>query len=184
MDDLGIGRPITDADARRDAIHVAVAPVVAGERLYPGQHVGVRDGRGTAGATHIGIVDPFLPGPVYQEQRFWLFLYPGSITSLRHHWEHPEFPDGPAGPDAPENAKDPAISTSAAWLCDYASDLGLSYDALMRGADDWIESGEYLNCGSLLDGIETSDEFWTHYEAVTGRKVPRGRRDSFFTCSC
>jgi hypothetical protein len=182
VDDLGIGRLITNADARRDAIHVAVAPVVAGEKLYPGQHVGMRDGRGIAGGTHVGIVDPFLPGPVYPEQRFWLFLFPGSISSLRHHWVHPEFSDEPAGSDP--TGSDPANSASETWLRDYASDLGLPYDELMEGADAWVTRGDYLNRGRLLEGVWTSEEFWTHYEAVTGKGVPRGKRDSFFACSC
>src|ERR1700731_2150845 len=37
---------LVEGDQRRDAIHVAVAPVVAARRLCPGQHVGLlEDGR-------------------------------------------------------------------------------------------------------------------------------------------
>lgn len=90
-----LGRLITDGDRRRDAIHIAVAPVTAAERLAPGQHVGlVQEGSWElAGpcAAPIGIVDPFLAGPVEPGQRFWLFLYPGTVTSLRHIWTHPAF---------------------------------------------------------------------------------------------
>ena len=40
-----LGRLIEDGDRRRDAIHIAVAPVTAAGRLAPGQHVGlVQDG--------------------------------------------------------------------------------------------------------------------------------------------
>jgi hypothetical protein len=184
VDDLGIGKLITGNDPHRDAIHIAVAPVIAGEKLYPGQHVGMKDGRGIAGGTYIGIVDPFLTVPVYPEQRFWLFLYPGSITSLRHHWEHPAFPDEPTGRDAPGSTQDPAIAASMAWLHDYASDLELTYDVLMASADDWIEHGDRLCGGSNLQGVMTSDDFWDHYIAVTGKGVPRGKRDSFFSCTC
>jgi hypothetical protein len=91
----GLGRLITDGDRRRDAVHVAVAPVTAAGRLAPGQHVGfVRPGDTElvgAGETPIGVVDPFLRADVQPGQRFWLFMYPNTVTSLRHVWTHPAF---------------------------------------------------------------------------------------------
>lgn len=90
-----LGSLIEDGDRRRDAIHIAVAPVMAAERLRPGQHVGlVRVGdpeRVGPCDRNIGIVDPFLAEEVEAGQRFWLFLYPGTVTSLRHIWTHPAF---------------------------------------------------------------------------------------------
>jgi hypothetical protein len=90
-----LGQLVEDGDRRRDAIHIAVAPVTATERLAPGQHVGlIEEGNlelvGPCGRP-IGVVDPFLAGPVEPGQRFWLFLYPGTITGLRHVWTHPAF---------------------------------------------------------------------------------------------
>ncbi len=81
-----IGHILVGDDYARDAIHVAVAPVVALETLEPGQHVGLTpDGRArTLLMPTVGIVDPFLRQPVKAGERFWLFLYPGSIASLRH----------------------------------------------------------------------------------------------------
>lgn len=78
-------------DARRDAIHFAVAPVEADMDLRPGEHVSVRAGRASRDGAAVGIVDPFLQGEVKKGQRFWLFLYPNTVTSLRHVWTHPAF---------------------------------------------------------------------------------------------
>ncbi len=78
----------------RDAVHVAIAPVVAGERLRPGSHVGLVMGEALGDSPDgaaIGVVDPFLPDFVQPGQRFWLFLYPNTVTSLRHIWTHPAF---------------------------------------------------------------------------------------------
>jgi hypothetical protein len=90
-----LGHLIEDGDRRRDAIHIAVAPVTASARLTPGQHVGlVREGNvDLVGVCDqpIGVVDPFLTAEVEPGQRFWLFLYPGSISGLRHVWSHPAF---------------------------------------------------------------------------------------------
>jgi hypothetical protein len=107
-----IGSLVPDGENRRDAVHVAIAPVIASEDLVPGQHVGLDGGRPThawaRANTKIGIVDPFLAEPVKRGQRFWLFLYPGTITSLRHVWTHPAFTARPAGA-VPARTSDPYV---------------------------------------------------------------------------
>ena len=81
--------------AGRDAVHVAVMSVEAGERLAPRTPVlvGVQDGKAYEWdwVGSVGIVDPFLGNAVEKGQRFWLCLWPGTITSLRHVWSHPAF---------------------------------------------------------------------------------------------
>ena len=91
-----LGQLIEDGDRRRDAIHIAVAPVTAMEDLNPGQSVGFiyeEDKEHVKGASlsAIGIVDPFLTFGPRKGERFWLFLYPNTITGLRHVWTHPAF---------------------------------------------------------------------------------------------
>lgn len=87
--------------ARRDAVHVAVAPVVAGEDIGVGQTVWIDylgfafSGVPLTGVAYIGIVDPFRVHYVNRGERFWLFLFPGTITGLRHVWSHPAFTHKP-----------------------------------------------------------------------------------------
>ncbi len=95
-DNLKLGELI-DGKQHRDAIHIAVAPVEAAEQLRPGQRVGLlADGRasGKPYVAVLGIVDPFLETEVQPGQRFWLWLTPYTITSLRHEWTHPAFEKG------------------------------------------------------------------------------------------
>ncbi len=191
MDNLKIGSLITTPQ-QRDAVHICVAPVVAGERLFPGQPIaGLRDGKAYAAQDAInciGIVDPFLALPIYSESQFWLFLKPGSIQSLRHHWEHPEMPEEGAAAEAGGTVATvigPTFcSPSEKWLRDFASDVGLSYDALMHGASGWVNHEDRLYCGPLLDGETVPEEFWPHYEAVIGFKVDENKKYNFFSCSC
>src|SRR5262245_61412735 len=88
-----LGQLVPDGELRRDAVHVAIAPVTAGFSLLPGEHVSLResDGRAVLGGEPVGIVDPFLKTAVQTGQRFWLCLYPNTVTSLRHVWTHPVF---------------------------------------------------------------------------------------------
>ena len=87
-----VGQIITDGDRRRDAIHVAVLPVKAGRYLTPGMRVGVVGKDPIVAFTSlepIGVVDQFLQDGVKEGEWFWLFLFPGTVTSLRHYWTHP-----------------------------------------------------------------------------------------------
>lgn len=173
MNTLNLGQ-IIEGVAQRDAIHIAVAPMIAGERLGAGLHVGVGStGQASAFVAPIGIVDPFLKSPVEKGQRFWLFLYPNTVTSLRHEWEHPAF-----------YAKCDDIAASKQWISDYAKSLQLDYDELMSGAKNWLRSGAYLIGDSNLDGAYVSDVFWDHFSIVTGQVVPINKRQNFFSCSC
>jgi hypothetical protein len=88
---LPIGRLVA-GDEGRDAVHVAIAPTTAPCELRPGQHVDQHGNPEGPGVVPVGIVDPFLREPVRSGQRFWLFLYPNTVTSLRHEWTHPAFP--------------------------------------------------------------------------------------------
>lgn len=87
----------------RDAIHLAVEPVVAFEKLPVGAKIGIINGvahrTGTtledgSFAPYHGIVDPFLPRGPEEGETFWFVMAPRMVASLRHVWEHPDFPAG------------------------------------------------------------------------------------------
>lgn len=171
---------------KRDAIHLAVEPVVAAEPLRPGDHVGfVREGVGYCDKP-LGIVDPFLTAPVEKGQRFWLVVYPRQIRSLRHVWEHPAFPA----------SQTEARHPSEKWLRDYAASLPqtepyndrsfsqVTYEQLLCHAKEFLERGDYWSEGGRFEGSYIPEEFWDHYENVTGQKVRDEQRASFFSCAC
>lgn len=88
-----LGTIITDKE-KRDAIHLAVIPMQAKGRLMGGEPVnqyGII--AGGVGEHPVGIVDPFLENGVKPGEWFWCLIYPRTIKSLRHVWEHPAFPD-------------------------------------------------------------------------------------------
>lgn len=85
-----VGRLVTDPNAGRDAIHIAIAPCIAPEVLDPGVPVDA-DGHSSSQRA-VGIVDPFLEQRVNPGEGFYIFLFPNTVTSLRHEWEHPAFP--------------------------------------------------------------------------------------------
>lgn len=86
-----LGELVTGIMPQRDAVHVAVVQLTAGERLFPGIHIGLdgADKHAVTMNTRIGIVDPFLTKPIEIGQRFWCIMYPGSTLDLHHEWSHP-----------------------------------------------------------------------------------------------
>lgn len=170
---------ILSEDEGRDAIHLAVEPMIAVGRLYPGQHIGLVPGGAGQSDTPIGIVDPFLPGVVMPDDRFWLVLYPRTITSLRHVWAHPAFDDEPATRATGKEA-------SEAWLRAFVerSDCP-GYETVIARA---LEGPEYGDDFLLFRGQDAHGdippEFWGHVEIVTGQEIPQDRRPPYFSCSC
>lgn len=180
-----MGTILTDEEGR-DAVHIAVIAVVAKYRLEPGENVG-KDG---SKRNPIGIVDPFLKHTVKSGEKFWLFLYPRTITSLRHVWEHPAFPKEEEAPAAFVDKR-----ASELWLRKFADTCDCpSYETLIKAvhgdniADDdcdWASSkidDEYFYFSGIDAHGEIPEEFWHHIEVVTGKKCKY--KPPYFACSC
>ena len=184
--DIGVGKLI-EQERHRDAIHVAVAPVEAGEKLAPGQHVGI-GANGKAFCRHttsIGIVDQLLSVNVQIGERFFIFLYPGTITSLRHEWEHPAFKAVEAVSVAnPEDSGD--VAEAKRRIAAYADAVGLSYAKTMEAAENWLIGEDYyvFNYDTPDEAYSGAEAFWQNYEIVTGKKVDQSKKQNFFSCSC
>lgn len=188
---LGIGKPIT-GEQYRDAIHVPVMPIVLGKGMEPGTRVYIRDGK--AYPSHgfaVGVIDPFLDGYECEGVQVWLFLFPGSIKSLRHDWTH-------ATIDAPTK-KTPTKEESEAWLREFVKTADCpNFDDLITAAtgrtlsnvseefyaEAYTNDGEYLYFAGRDAHGEIPPEFWDHVENYTGIKICQGNRAAYFSCSC
>lgn len=190
-----IGKTFTEAE--RDAIHIAVLPAIAEHNFMPGDHVGYKGGKAVAGWEPIGIIDPFIE-KVLPGQKCFIFLYPNTITTLRHQWTHPSIPD-----DGIETVGAPIDkAASEAWLRDWIESADCpDYETTMAalqgshlpdtGANEDVYykvenygDGPYLFFSNRDAHSSIPDEFWHHFEVVTGQKVPKDGRIVGFSCSC
>ncbi len=79
----------------------------------------------------------------------------------------------------------PLKKRSEDWLRNFAEgSADLSFEELMVGAKRYVETGRYLVDGGRWEGFYTPDEFWWHYEILTGECVEESNRGNFFSCSC
>lgn len=195
MADPQFGRLVpADFPDERDAIHIATAAVFALEDLNPGDHVGFttkdNDKMGRSEIAPLGIVDPFLPKPVKKGERFWVFLYPGTIQSLRHNWTHPSFDVRQqlirAIEETPAKKRMKAFAASLSGGEDWGGNKydEVTFEELIDRATQYVNGGEYWSEGGRFEGQGLYDEFWDDFEELTGLKVPEGDRYSFFSCSC
>lgn len=185
---------IIDATQKRDAIHLAVEPIEAGENLWPGDDVGIfqgkayRQGRAMGDGfilMGLGIVDPFVHKGigVRQGQRFWLVVYPRQIHSLRHVWTHPAFPDAPelsdlkapvvTAPDGTINVGETEYTRNMAeserWLRDWCGDADRpDYQMLIDGLAGEVE---YSARGNVR-GLTHDGEFLTTHGFSTSGEIP------------
>jgi hypothetical protein len=185
-----LGKLITEPQ-HRDAIHIAVAPVIAGMEMYAGDHIGFTDSGDaytvvTDAEKLIGIVDPFLREKcVYPGEQFYMFLYPNTITSLRHEWTHPEFEKEEALAELePTLYKLKGAVAEEKWISDFADSIGSNFNELMQGAEDYLKHGDYLVRGGVFEGYSIPDEFWDKYEIIKRIRIEENDRGTFLSCSC
>lgn len=180
-----LGEVITEIGEQnqRDAVHIAVVPIKAHARLRPAESIGVSvDGKTTEYSISIGIVDPFLTKNVEPGETFWLFLYQGSVNTLRHEWTHPAFPSTATSP-IKDNSKDMSIF----WLQGYAMRFNSYYDpekAYELLLDD-IQNKTITYRGTDMHSrgdLVSEKELQYHAEVVLGRKI--NFDDFIFSCSC
>jgi hypothetical protein len=189
---------IINAEQKRDAIHLAVIPVKAISRIYPGTEIKLIDNKPVQidhSEDATGIVDPFLEESVAAGQWFWMILKPRTITSLRHVWEHPDFPTEKEI-TLDEKLQKQVLQTkkligalsvkeeAVMWMDNYVAALPMSKETLFTAAESWLEDNDYLSQGSLLEGEYVNDDFWDHYEIITGQVIDNGKKGNFFSCSC
>ena len=184
-----------DFPDERDAIHIATAAVFAYEDMNPGDHVGfvtkANDVMGRSEMAPLGIVDPFLAKPVKKGERFWVFLYPGTIQSLRHSWAHPSF-------DVREKlVRAMEMTPAKRRLMAFADRLSggenhedegnygtVTLEELIDRATSFVHGGEYWSEGGRFEGQGLYPEFWTDFQDFTGIAVSEDNQYSFFSCSC
>ena len=189
MSDIILGQN-PDHDAQRDALHVAVAPVVARMELKPGDRV---NEAGELSTHPVGIVDPFLEQPVKFGETFWLCLFPQTVTGMRHHWLHPSFPN----PSFPNPSFPFTEEESTAWLKEFAKERDLNYSEMILAAThkhvdsfplkdsaglSTYNDGKHLHFSGSDAYGEIPTEFWDHIENLTGK--PCTMRAKYFSCSC
>lgn len=188
-----VGHILTSIQGR-DAIHVPVLSVVAQVKLSPGEDVGADGTRNDP----IGIVDPFLTKRVEPGEIFWLFIYPRTISTLRHVWDHPKVASE-FGIVKSSNNKLPIKEVNPHTNLPYTREQELALDSIktyseILGIDDvntlidagleYIKDGEYLCIGGLLEGLYTEDQFWDNLSVLIGKEIKNDDRGNFFTCSC
>lgn len=195
MADPQFGRLVpADFPDERDAIHIATAAVYAYEDMNPGDHIGFvtkeHNIMGRSELAPVGIVDPFLPNGVKKGQRFWVFLYPGTIMSLRHSWSHPSFDMRQqlirVMEETPAKRRMKAFAQELSSTADYSGNShdAITFEDVIDRATAFVNTGDYWSEGGRFEGQSLYDEFWDDFEELTGLKVKDGDRYSFFSCSC
>ena len=181
MSDVWLGQ-LAPQTADRDATHVAVVPLVAATEMEPGTHCKVLlDGTAGLGDDPIGIVDPFLKANVKKGERFFLCLYPRTVTGLRHVYNHPAL-------DTVVAAEASRKQASEKWLRDFCGSVDCpGYEmtiavAIEHGLHGGKQDDEYLFFRDMDAHGEIPEAFWDHLEVISGMKM--GHRATYFSCTC
>lgn len=182
-----LGKLVRTKDSERDAIHIAIISVTADCPLKPGTDVAVAtrddDFFAVVEGDKVGIVDPFLKKEVKKGERFYLLLYPNTVTSLKHSWEHP-------GIKEIQKPEDKTKERAKKDLMEFAEDNRISYQELLDILYE-AHTEDYYNCGDredLQDALNSRKnslfESWSIVTGIKSRFNDDGDADIYFGCAC
>lgn len=165
----------------RDAVHVPIISAKAYQLLEPGQHVLLNE-HGLVAACAIehlslGVVDPFITGQVQAGSSVWIFVRPGSISTLTHQWTHPKVID--VAEVIPDKEK------ARVRLQEFAeNELGVTLDTMLTAIEACrTDDGDALYSHSY-ESLCEYDGFWADYELYTGKSDPNKNEGYFYFFTC
>ena len=190
MSEVKLGKKIKKGKGQKDAIHIAVVPLIAGERLYKGHKIKLKFNTDNVALdasydeeNAFGIVDPFLDEySVEAGQEFYGLVFPGTVTGMRHEWQHPKF--GIAKRELDEHE---------AWIRDFCDRWKFDYDELISTALSKSDNSEYdryivAQGRDLLSREELGEDhnlFWEHLEGMMSQKFDEKHREGMgWSCTC
>ena len=196
MSDINLRENPKPADPDRDAIHVAVKKMIAGDdRLDVGCRFKLAYGTTNVAISAdyneeeaVGIVNPFINteqrwGSIKKGNEFWGLLLPGLVTGMTHQWMCQAF-DG--------TGVTRIVSEHEVWIRKFCDRWNFDYDDLISESTTEVEEDfeHYvvalgIDLHSKGELGEDHDLFWIHLEALTGKKFDNDHREKFgWSCSC
>lgn len=124
------------------------------------------------------------PGEIRKGDIIRVFLFPGTVDGMTHHFHHPDL-DAPIAP----------MSSHEEWLRKFADKWDFDYDEMIEQAIKKPEEGEYGPYGGYVTargrdlhgpdelGPGEEEAFWRHIAALTGKTFD-GEHIKAFTWSC
>ncbi len=72
------------------------------------------------------------------------------------------------------------------FLDDYAAQCWISQEELIQAGHDYLDKGNSFCIGVDTPGVvfQNHEDFWRHFETLTGRSVPVEQRVVFIRCAC
>ena len=190
----------------RDAIHVAVVPCYSDRVVFPSQGLFVvaRQSENGLWFTRLafrepatGIVDPFLDSAVQPGCSFWLCLYPGTVTSLRHRYSHPGVPEYNVPKIKPEVEEEEDRDLSIAWMRLFVNEVvdngylagytkRFTYEDAIKAGYDYQSTGDDMVFADDLNDDAPFEDYWKHWCVITGVPYTDSLKaeDAPFSCAC
>lgn len=175
-----VGQKITGTKpVYRDALHVAIIPLVAGEDMSPGQKIKLKSPntdiavkydplKDNIHRDYIGVVDPMLHENVVMGERFYGFMKSGVVKGMRHHWDSNQFPT--AGLFIKEEEEDVHYK----YLKQHCESNSLNLEQFLETCQT---DEDFMTTMRLEpDDYSMDDVFWYHLEQYTGMEFEDWQR--------